>query len=290
MKTIENNDFDSFYNNKVFYNKKIMDKPYKYNQTILKIFGYGDCKKIKITLMNCLKTADVEYNLKNRAERGTANENKIEKNVLRSKSKIFELAFCNPWDWFFTGTLNPKKYNRSDLELYHKHLTQWIRNYNKKHHLNIKFLLVPEKHPSDGVSWHMHGFLYGLPVEHLYKFQIGDKMPTKIAEKVNDGEDVYRWLSYENKFGWNDLEPIKNHEAVSKYVTKYINKDLVHSVTELNAHTYYHSRNLKFAETKKKGSMSWANIEPDFKNDYCSIAWIDYSDENYNNLLKQFFN
>lgn len=183
MQTIENTGFDSFHSNEIFYNKKIMDKPYKYNQTILKIFGYGDSKKIKIILMNCLKTSDVEYEKNNRVERNSKNDSKLDESVLRSKSKIFELAYCNPWNWFFTGTLNPKKYNRSDLELYHKHLTQWIRNYNKKYNLNIKFLLVPEKH-SDGISWHMHGFLYGLPIEHLYKFQIGDKMPTKIAEKV----------------------------------------------------------------------------------------------------------
>ena len=282
----DNTNVESKKGKKNYMPQKLKDRAYNYDQTLFKVFGEGKDKKIKLVRMNYLKTSgieldDIEY------VRGTVNENKINESILRSKSKIFELAFCNPWDWFFTGTINPNKQDRTDLELFHKQLTQWLRDYNKKYKLNIKFLFVPEKH-KDGKSWHIHGFIYGLPVEHLIQFQVGDKMGKGLAEKVIRGDIVYNWKAYFNRFGFCDLEPIRNHEAVSKYVTKYINKELANSVTELNAHTYYHSRGLKFAELIKKGTMIWEDIAPTYENDYCSVVWLDYSEELFDKLSNQF--
>lgn len=263
--------------------QKFKDRAFNYDQTIFKVYGYGDNKKIKLVRMNYLKTKGIEID-DIEFYRGSANDSKIIESILRSKGKIFELAFCNPWQWFFTGTINPNKQNRTDLELYHKQLTQWLRDYNKKYNLFIKFLFVPELH-KDGKSWHIHGFLNGLPVEHLKQFQVGDIMGKGLADKVKNGDIVYNWLPYYNRFGFCDLEPIRNHEAVSKYVTKYINKELANSVTQLNAHTYYHSRGLKFAEIIKKGSMLWDSIENKYENEYCTIAWLDYTPDNF-----QYFN
>jgi len=247
-----------------------------YCQTFIKVYGIGANKKIKVTTMRARNVSSVEL-CEQRSERGTVNSEKLQENISRAKSTIFELAFCNPWDWFFTGTLDPKRYDRTDLDRYHKTLTQWLRDYNKKHGLNIKFLLVPELH-RDGKSWHMHGFLQDLPVEHLEQFRIGDVMGKGVADKVKRGDVVYNWVAYANKFGFCNLEPIRSHEAVSKYVTKYINKSLASSVTELNAHLYYVSRGLQRAEFIKSGILL-GDIESTFVNDYCSVAWLDYSDE-----------
>lgn len=265
----------------------LKDTKYKYNQTLLKVFGTGEDKKIKLISMNVLRTSGVEDENEVRPERGTVNDNKISENISRAKSKIFELAFCNPWDWFFTGTLNPNLQDRTDLNLFHKQITQWLRNYNRRYSVNMDFLLIPELH-QDGKSWHMHGFLYGLPVEHLKLFQIGDKMGTSLAEKVKNGDDVYNWLAYSKRFGFCDLEPIRNHEAVSKYITKYINKNLATSVTDLNAHLYYHSRGLKFADTVKKGVFH-GDVPVTYKNDYCSVSWLDYTDELFEKLKNDFY-
>lgn len=265
----------------------LKERKYKYNQSILKVYGYGSNKRIKVVSMGALRVSGVEDDLERGYCRCMVNENKLDENIRRAKSKIFEYAFCNPWDWFFTGTLDKSKYDRSNLDIFHKDLTQWIRNFNRLHSLSIKFLLVPELH-SDGQSWHMHGFLYGLPIDYLKRFQIGDKMSKALAKKVKKGDEVYNWIPYSEKFGFCDLEPIRNHEAVSKYVTKYINKNLANSVTDLNAHMYYHSRGLNVAEVIKKGSMS-LNIEPTYKSDYCSVAWLPYSDELLQQLSQSFY-
>lgn len=264
----------------------LRDLKYKPDQTILKVYGYGDNKKIKVVRMNWLRTAGVEDDQEYRAPKGSVHDSKLEKNIQRAKNNIFEYAFCNPWDWFFTGTLDPKKYDRTNLDKFHKDLTQWLRDYSKQHNVQIKFLLVPEQH-SDGISWHIHGFLRGLPKEDLKQFVVGDVMGKGLAEKVKKGDVVYNWLPYAKKFGFCDLEPIRNAEAVSKYMTKYINKNLASSVKDLNAHLYYHSRGLKKAEVIKKGAMA-ATITPTYENEYCSVAWLDYSEELLQELSSSF--
>lgn len=264
----------------------LKDLKYKPDQTILKVYGYGDNKKIKVIRMNWLRTAGVEDDDEYRPPKGSVYDSKLENNIQRAKNTIFEYAFCNPWDWFFTGTLDPKKYDRTDLDKFHKDLTDWLKSYGRYHKIKIKFLLVPEPH-SDGISWHMHGLLYGLPKEHLKQFVIGDVMGKALAEKVKKGDEVYNWLPYANKFGFCDLESIRNPEAVSKYITKYINKNLASSVKELNAHLYYHSRGLNKAETIKKGVMA-DSITPTYENEHCSVAWLDYSEKLVQELSASF--
>lgn len=264
----------------------LRDLKYKPDQTILKVYGYGDSKKIKVIRVNWLRTAGVEDDEEYRIPKCSVNDSKLDDNIRRAKNAIFEYAFCNPWDWFFTGTLDPKKYDRTNLDKFHKDLTDWLREYGRYHKIKIKFLLVPEKH-SDGISWHIHGFLHGLPKEHLKQFVVGDVMGKALAEKVKKGDVVYNWLPYAKKFGFCDLEPIRNAEAVSKYMTKYINKNLVSSVKGLNAHLYYHSRGLNKAELIKKGVMA-APITPTYENEYCSVAWLDYSEELLQELSSSF--
>lgn len=264
----------------------LKEPKYKRNQTIVKVYGFGDNRKIKIINMPTLRNAGVEDENEFRADRGTVNDSKIDESIYRSKSRIFEYAYCNPWDYFFTATLDPAKYDRTDLRTFHKDLTQFFRDYGKKYGIKIDFLLIPELH-KDGKSWHMHGFLFGLPVEDLKQFEIGDAMGKTLAAKVMNGDVVYNWEAYQKKFGFCDLEPIRNHEAVSKYVTKYINKELAKSVTELNAHTYYHSRGLQTAKTMKKGTML-CDIAPDFVGEYCSYSWLDYDEKTLQEIIDSF--
>lgn len=207
--------------------------------------------------------------IKDAIEQAEKEEKKRADNIRRTRNRIYELAMCNRWDWFVTLTIDPKKYNRTDLRKIRQHITQYIRNYNRLNGLSIKYLLIAEKH-ADGQSWHFHGFFAGLPVEHLEQFRLGMRMGKKLADKVKAGEVIYNWLPFMQRFGFCDLEPIKNPEAVSKYVTKYITKDLSNSVTELGEHMYFCSQQLKRAETLAVGHLDWENlgILPDFAKEY----------------------
>lgn len=200
------------------------------------------------------------------------NDEKLSCNISRARSTIFELAMCNDWDWFFTGTLDSSKIDRANLDEFRLRWTNnFIPNFNRHHNLKIKYLLVPELH-SDLENWHIHGLLKGLPVEYLDEFKIGMNMSSYIAEKVYSGSKVYSWSAYAQNFGFCDLEYIGNHEAVSKYLTKYIVKSFENgrAVSELSKHMYYCSRGLNRKIAIKKGSCSspLEQLPWSFENDY----------------------
>lgn len=311
-------------------------RKYEKQQTIVKVFGTGENRKLKIITLNCLRVSGVEdrpefetqeaaqayadkldeihaqlnpdidaikelYRLALPAELTSSGDlagdqseglviEKMREAKSRARARIFELAFCNEWQWFFTGTLNSQKYDRTNLNKFHKDLTQWLRDYAKNRKIpKIDFLLIPELH-KDGKSWHMHGLLRGLPVECLHQFRIGDIMGKGLADKVQAGDVVYNWEAYEKKFGFCDLEPVKDSEAVSKYCCKYITKSLQHSVKESGAHMYYHSRGLLRSEVVAIGTFTGSLPVPEYSNDYCSVSWLPYTEDNLqmiqNNMLR----
>lgn len=88
-------------------------------------------------------------------------------------------------------------------------------------------------------------------------------------------------------FGFNDLEPIRSHDAVSAYVTKYITKDLQRTVKELNAHTYYCSKGLNTAKeksTKKMDLSPLSKLKPDYETEYSKTYWL--TEEQFNALVE----
>lgn len=308
-----------------------MDNPlYRTNQTIVKVFGTGDNKKIKVITLNALRVsgavvgngftdpaqaelyrvrlerlrddpdnrelAESVYELALWArppcapageDPDTLEYEKMREAKSRARARIFDYAFCNEWQWFFTGTLNSAKYDRKDLNVWHKDLTQWLRNYARLRKMpKIDFLLIPELH-ADGKSWHMHGLINGLPAEQLQQFRIGDQMSSRLAQKVKRGEVLYNWIPYMHKFGFCDLEPVKDAEAVSLYCTKYITKSLQHSVKDAGAHLYYHSRGLKSSELVAVGDYGGEALpDPVYKNDFCSVVWLPYNQENIMKLRR----
>lgn len=194
---------------------------------------------------------------------------KLSNNLSRARSKIYEYACCNDWDYFITVTINKDKFDRYDLENFRRCFVMWLHNnYNKKGQ-KIRWLFIPEKH-KDG-SWHMHGLINGLTDIDLQEFTSDMFLPYKILDRLKQGVKVYNWTAYSNKFGYCTLEPIKNIDAVCKYITKYICKDLSESVQEVGKHLYYCSRGLNKSELVQSGSLSENTVLWDFKNDYVYI-------------------
>ena len=88
---------------------------YKPDQTILKVYGYGDNKKIKVVRMNWLRTAGVEDDEEYRPPKGSVHDFKLEENIRRAKNIIFEYAFLQSLGLVFTGTLDPKSMTEQTL-------------------------------------------------------------------------------------------------------------------------------------------------------------------------------
>lgn len=190
------------------------------------------------------------------------NKEKLSNNIARARTRIFEYAICNNFDYFVTLTVNGQYLDRYNLAGYIKKLGQFIRDYRKKYACDIQYLLIPEKH-TDG-AWHMHGLLKGIPKEHLKINKYGYK----------------DWEEYSKRFGYISIDEIKSQIAVSKYITKYISKsiDTGRGVTDKESKLYYCSRGLKAAIKIDEGTLNTNqlnNIYFDFENDYIKSVMLN---------------
>ena len=228
----------------------------------------------KVTVMRIYRNKGVEDDEERKftAKGEAGNTEKLDCSLSRSRSGVFELAYCNPWEYFVTLTLDKRKYDRYDLAKFIKDLSQFIRDYRKKYHVSVRYLLIPERH-QDG-AWHMHGFFEGLPEDHLHLFTLREQLPTKIRQRLMQGKAVFTWPPYASKFGFADIEKVENNEAASKYITKYITEDMRRSVTEMNAHLYYASKGLQRAEVIYSGYQTHELDDPDFRNDYVQVKTV----------------
>lgn len=207
-------------------------------------------------------------------------ENKrLSASLSRTRRRIYEIAACNEWTWFFTGTLNGEKCDRNDLNGTFKRLSQFVRDFRKSQSgAQIVYMIVPEQH-KDG-SWHFHGLLQGISEAELYKFSKADNIPAKLKKRISEGEELFTWKGYEQRFGWATLSRVKSHAAVSKYVTKYITKDLQDCAQASGAHLYYASKGLRKPEVLAEGtSINGLLPYTDFENEWVALRSLSEKEE-----------
>lgn len=172
-------------------------------------------------------------------EEQQTNDNKLANNFSRARSMVLQYALCNPWDYFFTGTLDEKKYDRYNVDKFMNDLSQFVRDKRKKYDAKFQVLLIPEHHQNK--AWHVHGLIYGLPDEVLRPFR-----PPEPQHLIDGG--FLNWEDYMHKFGFCSLGRIRDPVATAYYVTKYISKDLSSRSGDLGKHLYFHSRPLLKAQ------------------------------------------
>lgn len=275
-----------------------MDKFYKYKTNVTTIKKYGE-NYVKLQTMNVQRTPFTEHensdidnfsrltNNKSVPKKITKDYNKIrlEESIIRTRRLIFEYAISNNWDYFCTFTIDKSKYDRFDLNYYHKSFSQWIRDYfRKKLRCDVQYILIPEQH-KDG-AWHEHGLFKNIPLSELSVFDYNSKLPYYIRDKISKNEKIYNCPAYLKKFGFCTFEPVRNSEACAKYITKYITKDIVNSSIDFGNKLYYVSRNLKKAENICIGEYNGVPFY-DFVNDYCKMSTFSYSDEFLKTLVSK---
>jgi len=197
-------------------------------------------------------------------------ENTKEKcNLIRAKSKIFEYAICNQWEYFITGTIDQNKYDRFDLKAYYKRFAKFINN-QQSSGIYIKYLIIPEQH-SNG-AWHIHGLIKGLPESELTDFIPGIH-PKKLIDK-----GYKNWSKYADRFGFVSLGMVKDDNKIASYLSKYITKAIKsEGAIKLGDHIYYCSQGLNKALDLGEVTVT-KNIEWDWENIYCKIKYIDIKD------------
>lgn len=200
------------------------------------------------------------------------NTEKLDNSLSRTRSRIIELGLCNPWTYFFTGTLSGEKADRFDLKGFQKKLSQWMRDRKKAYQTDLKYLLVPEFHEDGAV--HVHGFLSGLPDSRLTSFDdLGKTQPIPVR-LLHHG--FSRWDDFDRKFGFCSLAPIRDRDAAAFYISKYVSKNLCQRASELGAHLFWASQGLRSA-------LPWGDCYTHseyldqfltHKYDFCEVGWV----------------
>lgn len=207
-------------------------------------------------------------------------DSKLAASYSRARSVVLQLALCNQWQYFFTGTLDKAKYNRFELFPFISDFTQWVRDLRKKG-IPIRYMIVPEKHENG--AWHIHGLLAGIPDSELSAF-----VPGIHPQKLIDG-GFLNWGRFAQKFGFCSLGKVRDNIGVSFYLTKYITKDVVERGNSgLRCHLYYASHGLARARPFGEVYGSYASLDAylDHHSDFCSTGfvacswdkWLDYID------------
>lgn len=145
----------------------------------------------------------------------------------RTVNAVYQKARANTWDWFITFTFNPDKVDSMDYHAVVNKLSDWLSN-AKKTCPDMGYIIVPEKHKSG--RFHFHGL-----------FRQCDELGfVSSGKKTVTGETIYNVGKY--KFGWTTATGIIDQSRVTKYIAKYISKDLVQ--VAFNKRRYWSSRNL----------------------------------------------
>jgi hypothetical protein len=229
--------------------------------TVKKIGGMTKVTLRRVTLAKGVNTRDVhEFNTFTgyiKPDDETENARKTESqrvSITRTVNEIRELAANNDWNYFVTITLSSKNWNRytaDGLQYAIKEESRRWRNMQMskvKPYADYKYLFIPEKHKDGAI--HLHGLVKLLPVIQLKAYTLSEvnssvNLPKYICEKVRKNDEIYHCLEWDEMFGWNTVEPIRDIDRAANYILKYVTKDVENSPFKTR---FWHSRGLKRAE------------------------------------------
>lgn len=191
------------------YNKPMHEVGFEFN-TEIKVFPNG------ISKIKHHKYSNIKGLFRGSKEgRSATSEKKKYENLYKSKQKLIDLVYCNslvsPWEYFVTLTFDPKKVDSYNYDVVLDAMHKWLDNM-KHQNKELKYVLVPELHKSGRV--HIHGLFKNCPNLKLID-----------SGKTKNGCKIYNIVNY--KYGFTTISKIKNQEAVSVYMSKYMTKELI---------------------------------------------------------------
>ena len=165
-----------------------------------------------------------------------------------------------------------------------------VEGYSNYHGIKIDYVFIPEQH-TDG-AWHLHGFMKGIPTQHMRNFTLDEKLPYRLRERLLQGIPVFEWMPYKERFGFTEIERIQNQRGAAWYIQKYITKDLTRVVQEFNAHLYYCTKGLSRPIEMARGwTVPIDQLQSDYSTEYASVRWVSGKNSDdmayFNELLSQ---
>lgn len=170
----------------------------------------------------------------------------------RTKNKIFEYSRCVKWEKFITLTFNEQKVDRYNFDECSRIARKWLNN-QRRNAPELQYLLVPELH-KDG-AYHFHGLLANT----------GNMKFKDSGKRTKDKRIVYNMASW--NYGFTTAVDIYDTHGISKYIGKYITKELC-GITK-GKNRYFVSSNMPCPK---------------------SFTFLSDSDEDFNGLLEMIAN
>lgn len=166
----------------------------------------------------------------------------------QTRENIFDFVMCNEWEYFFTGTIDPKKYDSTNANKIKQPLKKWFNNMRERY--GLSYICIFEYHKKGGI--HLHGLIKSAPGQPLKlvpsdtKTYYGFKKPMKDSTAIKHGLDpkkgkiVYNLKTW--RFGWSTAIKVYGSQAqLANYVTKYITK----TNQKIMGRYFWHSQDLK---------------------------------------------
>lgn len=184
----------------------------------------------------------------------------------RTINKIVDYGRDNMWEWFFTFTLNEEAViDRTNYEECSKKVRKWLDNIKQRKCPGMKYLLIPELHPSSG-AYHFHALVsnvneltFDIAINNqefrktkdgqIKTDENGQPVPNKyfgeyLRTDYPKGEFIYNIRDFKN--GWSTATKIKDTKKAVSYLIKYITKDLVFST--FGKRRYFISKDLSLPD------------------------------------------
>lgn len=205
---------------------------------------------------------------------GRRNDTKLLSNIRRAVNTIMYIVKNNEWDYFVTFTIKSDdlagKLTRKVMQV----ITQFIRNEGKRLGVAIKYLLIPEKE-QDG-RLHIHGLMAALPISELRLFSTDEPLPASILTKLENGQKVYDWPRFSERFGFSDVEVPEFIIKIGIYMLKKVLDASSFIMDNYNGNIYYASQGLnREPDRVLRGKKSKSIEDPDFENMFCRGKVVD---------------
>lgn len=195
----------------------------------VKIFNYEDCRQVRI-YEKTLYTGGEKEQVQNDDKEKEKEVDKERSDLVsrnRTIQNMYGITRANRWDWFVTFTFDPNKLDSTNLDIIAQKTKDWLNNLKKRYCPDMIYIIVPELH-KDGKKWHLHGLLANCEGLTLHDSGIEKK-----------GKKIYNVNNW--KWGFSTATKVENTGKVSRYITKYITKELCNMIT--GKKRYWASRN-----------------------------------------------
>ncbi len=212
-------------------------------ERIKEFLGVNDLSK---TPLEDIKLAEKTLFIKKKRKTG---EPRLD-NIKRAKDRIFDYTFNNKFDYFFTGTIDPKKLDSKDPKAILQPVQDWLKNRVKRD--GFQYILVAEYHKSGAI--HFHGLIQcdklnltdsGTKSYRGFKKPMTDYTAVKKGLNPAYGQIVYNLAKW--NFGFTTcIETYGDPLNVAYYITKYITKDC----KKIFGKFFWHSKGLKKPEIR----------------------------------------